>query len=224
MMDLTPQAISGLTDPDQIRVVLFINNQQVHAPIVDAVVLSAAGTYLPLSGGTLTGALSGTSATFSGAVSGAAGTFTGLLTTNGQVAFPATQNPSANANTLDDYEEGTWTPTLSGSITAGVGTYTVQTGRYTKIGRLVYIQFSISVSAHTGTGDTLITGLPFTSSGNHFAASPYLNTYTFTGPHLFAFTATSTQINLQQSTAAGSVTAVPIDVSNSIQMSLTYEV
>lgn len=156
------QAVSGVTDPDQIRVLLFINNQQIHAPLIDVVVVAANGAYLPLSGGTLTGALIGTDATFSGALGAAAGTFTGLLTTSGQVAFPATQNPSANANTLDDYEEGTWTPAVQfGGAAVGL-TYTSRTGFYTKIGNLVNIQFDLLMSAKgSSTGTATITGLPF---------------------------------------------------------------
>lgn len=37
------------------------------------------------------------------------------LGSTGQIVFPATQNASSNANTLDDYEEGTWTPTVGSS-------------------------------------------------------------------------------------------------------------
>jgi hypothetical protein len=87
----------------------------------------------------------------------------------GGIQFPATQIPSADANTLDDYEEGTWTPTVQGSTTAGVATYGTRIGKYTKIGNTVNIMCSLSWTAHTGSGDTLVAGLPFTSanySGN----------------------------------------------------------
>lgn len=82
----------------------------------------------------------------------------------GQIAFPATQNASANANTLDDYEEGTFTPSLGGTAT-----YTSRTGTYTKIGNVVH--FSVDMTVNTiGTGDTnVISGLPFTASGRHAA-------------------------------------------------------
>lgn len=79
----------------------------------------------------------------------------------GQIKFPATQNPSANANTLDDYAEGTWTPSIGGSAT-----YTTQTGRYTKIGRQVSIICDLQINA-LGTGSAnVISGLPFTCSGD----------------------------------------------------------
>jgi hypothetical protein len=65
-------------------------------------------------------------------------------TSGAGITFPATQSASSNANTLDDYEEGTWQPTIAGGYT-GV-TYSVQAGIYTKVGRLVnltcYLQFS----------------------------------------------------------------------------------
>ena len=73
---------------------------------------------------------------------------TGLATLPaGQLRFPATPNPSADANTLDDYEEGTFTPTLAGSTTAGSHTYSHQTGFYTKVGRLVTFSAYVALSA-----------------------------------------------------------------------------
>jgi hypothetical protein len=66
---------------------------------------------------------------------------------------------NTDANTLDDYEEGTWTPTLGGNTS-----YTIQSGKYTKVGRQVFASCVLSVDA-IGTGSaTTISGLPFTSS------------------------------------------------------------
>lgn len=80
------------------------------------------------------------------------------------ITFPATQSASSNANTLDDYEEVTFTPTVRGSSTAGTTTYISQLGRATKIGRLVTVNFHVSISAMTGTGNLWIEGLPYTGS------------------------------------------------------------
>lgn len=80
------------------------------------------------------------------------------------ITFPATQSASSDANTLDDYEEGTWTPTYFGASTAGTTTYTGQKGLYVKIGRTVYCECDLAWSARTGTGDGLIGGLPFTTN------------------------------------------------------------
>jgi hypothetical protein len=100
----------------------------------------------------------------------AAPTFTGQATiptinlTGGQITFPATQSASADANTLDDYEEGTWTPVVAGSTTAGTASYSAAVGRYTKIGNRVFIQCYVDWSSGTGTGSLWITGLPFTAA------------------------------------------------------------
>jgi hypothetical protein len=78
------------------------------------------------------------------------------------IAFPATQSASTDANTLDDYEEGTYTPTL----TADTGTYTyTSTGSYTKIGRTVYFAAQAVVTGGSGTGNAYI-GVPFTSNAS----------------------------------------------------------
>lgn len=99
----------------------------------------------------------------------AAATFTGLITTNGQVAFPATQNPSADPTTLDDYEEGTFTPVVTASTTAPTGvTYSIQDGAYTKIGRVVTITYLRCVLTSLGTGGAgvvRVAGLPFAANG-----------------------------------------------------------
>ena len=71
---------------------------------------------------------------------------------------------TAAANSLDDYEEGTFTPVIIGQTTAGAGTYSQQIGKYTKVGRVVHIYFALAWSAHTGTGTTIVTGFPFASA------------------------------------------------------------
>jgi hypothetical protein len=92
-------------------------------------------------------------------------TFTGLVTTAGQIKFPATQNPSSDANTLDDYEEGTWTPDLRGTSANPTATYTKQQGLYTKIGNQVTASFDIRWSALSGgTGGLFLGSLPFTAN------------------------------------------------------------
>lgn len=83
------------------------------------------------------------------------------------ISFPATQSASTDANTLDDYEEGTFTPTVIGTTTAGTGTYTLQVGKYTKIGNAVQFMIVLAWTAHTGTGSLNVTGLPFADSGGN---------------------------------------------------------
>lgn len=90
------------------------------------------------------------------------------------IIFPATQVASANANSLDDYEEGTWTPIISdgtNNATAGAN----NGGSYTKIGNLVTVIAYVKTSSlGSVTGGIRITGLPFTSvnsvSGGGYAS------------------------------------------------------
>lgn len=90
-------------------------------------------------------------------------TITGLATlSGGQIAFPATANPSTNANTLDEYEEGTFSPTLFGITTAGATTYTTREGYYVKVGQKVTCWVYIVTSAYSGTGQVAAGNLPFT--------------------------------------------------------------
>ena len=76
------------------------------------------------------------------------------------IVFPSAQNASTNANTLDDYEEGTWTPTITASSGTPT-TVTVNAAVYTKIGRLVSVTFEVTiVNVGTATGQLQFT-LPF---------------------------------------------------------------
>jgi hypothetical protein len=107
---------------------------------------------------------------------GGNGLFTGNVgigsatpTTSGSgITFPATQSASINVNTLDDYEEGTFTPTWVSSGATFVYDANYRHGRYTKIGNTVYVSFHISTSEVPGgtiTNALTISGLPF-NSGN----------------------------------------------------------
>ena len=106
------------------------------------------------------------------------------------VTFPATQSASTNANTLDDYEEGTWTP-FGGGITVNSGT-PVYAGRYTKIGNMVYLDWRVTGGNVTITaGSSYLGGMPFTvnnSVGGFFMAEATVtNMYastTITGSNL----------------------------------------
>ena len=82
----------------------------------------------------------------------------------GQIKFPAAQNASADANTLDDYEEGTFTPGVAfGGASVGI-TYSGRSGIYTKIGRNVYYTFGIALTSKgSSTGTVTITGFPYAS-------------------------------------------------------------
>lgn len=84
------------------------------------------------------------------------------------ILFPATADPSSDVNMLDEYEEGTFTPTWYGATTAGTTTYVAdgQKGEYTKIGRLIFYSIFLNISNSTGTGQVRIGGLPFNAWNN----------------------------------------------------------
>jgi hypothetical protein len=86
------------------------------------------------------------------------------------IKFQASQSASSDANTLDDYEEGTWTPAIDCSTTSPtVTSYSAQVGKYTKIGRLVVAKFDVRWTniSNAGSGNLWITGLPFASDGQY---------------------------------------------------------
>ena len=69
---------------------------------------------------------------------------------------------AATNELLADYEEGTWTPTLSGGATASAGT---MTGQYMKVGNVVHAAFNLTNSTITGAHTGSIGGLPYTNAG-----------------------------------------------------------
>jgi hypothetical protein len=83
------------------------------------------------------------------------------------ITFPATQSASSDANTLDDYEEGTWTPVLKDNL-GNTSTMSVQQGFYTKTGNIVNIWWQVEWTSKTALVGTypIITGVPFTAKAN----------------------------------------------------------
>jgi hypothetical protein len=151
----------------------------------------------------------------SSSLSSSAGpTFDHIHLTNGQIGFPAVQVPSADVNTLDDYEEGTWTPGISfGAGTTGItynATYT--TGYYTKIGNVVAISAFLNLTSKgTSTGTALITGLPFTVSDNiaaYAAVALRFNKISFANQFNGYAIVNTTTIGLEEITEAGAMTNI----------------
>jgi hypothetical protein len=146
------------------------------------------------------------------------------------ITFPASQSASSNANTLDDYEEGTFTPVIVGGTTPGTGTYGAQVGNYTKIGRQVFYQIYFQLSNHTGTGGMFVSGLPFTvstisSSVAYSAASSWMNNLALTANNiLMAYPdpgATTITLN-QGPTGGGPLAGIPVDTSFQLMLAGNY--
>jgi hypothetical protein len=96
------------------------------------------------------------------------------------IAFPATQSASSDANTLDDYEEGAWTPTITDGYTR---TYSIQAARYIKVGKLVYVFGQIKGSTRSGAaGSYAYIALPFPANDMNQVQQPatWVTTYNVT--------------------------------------------
>lgn len=88
--------------------------------------------------------------------------YTACLQLKSGITFPATQVASTNANTLDDYEEGTWTPSVGGDAT-----YTLQDAYYVKVGKVVYVTGRLLINV-LGTGSaSTVSGLPFVAANTY---------------------------------------------------------
>jgi hypothetical protein len=92
-------------------------------------------------------------------------------------------NPSGiifSNETLSQYDEGSWTPVIAGDGTAGTQTYSVQSGKFVRIGKQVWCEFSLTMTAKDGTtaGNIYIGGLPFTvSSATNYRGSGYFGAW-----------------------------------------------
>jgi hypothetical protein len=126
------------------------------------------------------------------------------------ITFPATQSASSNANTLDDYEEGTWTPAVAfGGASVGI-TYVGRGGWYTKIGNTVNITgwFYLS-NKGSSTGDVTITGLPFTEGGKYAVCNfGRFENFTFSVQLNSRIGVGLSQIDLFETSAAGALTSI----------------
>lgn len=131
----------------------------------------------------------------------------------GQLKFPATQVPSADANTLDDYEEGTWTPVVSAQ--AGTITSATATGRYTKIGRMVFSTAEITITAAGTASAGLIYTLPIPLAAGSWAG---VGRETTVGALMFTIAGAG-----PASTIFRFDNTTPITTGANIRISLTYE-
>ena len=80
------------------------------------------------------------------------------------ITFPATQSASSDANTLDDYEEGTWTPTYVFSGGNGTAAFSLTAATYTRMGNMVLLNLYFNFTKGTASGNFTVTGVPFGAS------------------------------------------------------------
>ena len=123
--------------------------------------LGIAGANYGSSGQVLTSGGSGSAPTWSTVASGGASNIS--FNSGYGIDFSATADGtgSSQAEILDDYEEGSWTPTVS----TGNASFSTMTGRYVKIGRQVTLWFRISGGgSYSGSGSLGLQGIPFSNS------------------------------------------------------------
>jgi hypothetical protein len=131
----------------------------------------------------------------------------GVLQVSNGISFPATQSACADANTLDDYEEGTFTPVITfGGASVGI-TYSAQSGVYTKVGNVVTCQIRIVLSNKgSSSGQAKIANLPFTvTSGEAGLSAPAfrISSMTFADVYGGYTDPSTTEIYLEEVTNAG---------------------
>jgi len=164
---------------------------------------------------------------------------TGRLTLAGSsagVAFPSSQTDTNLYNCLDDYEEGTFTPTIAGLVNFNAYPANGARGTYTKIGNRVlfelFLSFTTNSTAATGTTGITIGGLPFTSVALTNAIYPaitvgYRLNWSATaankprGGYVNSGASTITLLKDDLATAVTS-TDVPINLTHSIYVSGSY--
>ena len=149
-----------------------------------------------------------------------------VIGTSGKGIDFSTTPGTGTSELLDDYEEGTFTPTIVGSTTPGAGTYSAQVGFYTKIGRQVTVYGRVAITNHTGTGNMLIGGLPYAlnldyATGSIVGTNLLVNATSY--PIIFMAGLNSTTIIIEQvAIATGANASVPLDTSCDLLFSITY--
>jgi hypothetical protein len=158
-----------------------------------------------------------------------------VMATSGKgIDFSATASGSGTMTSelLNDYEEGTFTPTVAGSTVAGTLTAPIANGYYTKVGSLVTVQVYIGWTNLVGaTGYMILGGLPFAASSNpniYSAVSfSYINYISLTAGYVLTgmINPGTSYVELgQYPTGGGASTTVPIDTAASIMYTATYRV
>ena len=159
--------------------------------------------------------------------------FDEILAVDKGLQFPSTQVASGDANVLDDYEEGTFTPTFLGAGGQSGQVYSRQVGRYQKVGKWVHVSGRITLSTlGTLTGAVLIGGLPFTSlnlTGGQTAItvgfwSAMTATFVFISGYVDVNTTTAVMQGLKvAATATANLAQADLSATTDVMFSATYE-
>lgn len=141
----------------------------------------------------------------------------GCLQLKSGITFPATAVGASDANTLDDYEEGTWTP----SDGSGAGLSFTSAGTYTKTGRMVVAQAAVIYPATASGANAVIGGFPFTIGASNAVAVCYITDPTGT---TIAFGASGTTIAALVLGAGGAARTNAQLSTDTVAFTMVYEV
>lgn len=154
------------------------------------------------------------------------------LDTSGLLTLPSSGLKVANlavadATVLDHYQEGTFTPTIVGGTTEGAGVYTVQVGRWQRVGNRVHVRAQCVWTAHTGAGELRLTALPFVAAGSNATGECLIHS----GPTWVlgqvpaVFVSSGQAVARCITSASGAASgAVTIAATGDLTINLTYEV
>jgi hypothetical protein len=133
---------------------------------------------------------------------------------------------AAGTSTLDYYLRGAFSPTIIGGTTAGTGTYTFASGSYTRVGNRVQFECEITWTAHTGTGNLLLSNLPFAikSQAHGFPVTVAASNLTFTGQLAAIAIAGTSNIGLYSVTTNAAASALAMDTAATLYVSGSYSV
>jgi hypothetical protein len=146
------------------------------------------------------------------------------------ITFPATQSASSDANTLDDYEEGSFNPTLNCTTNSGTIAYGYQYGYYVKVGQLVWYYFDLQINSYSGASGVPYITLPFVNanlSANYSSFVPWDVNQNFTGTNVQAcgyieVNGTSLYLFKRQGTSSEIGTVFNINTTGRISGVITY--
>ena len=150
-----------------------------------------------------------------------------VVLANGKgIDFSATSG-TGTSELFDDYEEGSFSPVIEGTTSAGTATYSRQAGVYTKVGNCVNFWVDIIYSSGSGSGNLKITGLPYTSSSTTMVKTYFAHTYdiSLTAGNIAAATLSlnATQLLIKQlPTGGGATSSVAYDAAGEIQITGSY--
>jgi hypothetical protein len=135
-----------------------------------------------------------------------------------------TNTASADVNTLDNYTEGTFVPSVLGTTTAGVATYQALDGKYTRIGNRVDFTLRVQYTSHSGAGNMRVGlgSLPVSATSFDTPVTIMADSLSFTNQLAAAVITGTNQVQLSTFTNSGALTPLAIDVGATVWLTGTY--